>query len=192
MKGLDISLDTTGHAHELLDAGVEAVGFYTRDDRASAAMLDGLHLVGIKVFSIWEKGKPTDSTYFTLAQAAHDATTAVAWVDQHGQPAGKPIFFAVDYDAQPGDLRVIRNYFAQVQHIVKNAAYVVGVYGSGRVCKTLVDAGIAHYSFLAQSHGWAGYQDYRPHADIIQGPEAKVIGLDCDWPNIIRTEEVCW
>lgn len=189
MKAIDVATDTAGHAHALLDAGIEAVGLYLRQDRCSKAMVDGLALVGIKRFSAFERGFPTSTGYFTLAQAADDAQAAVKFAQQIGQPEGTVIFFAVDFDAD--QLSPILRYFLQVQQIVKRAGYLVGVYGSGRVCDYLVGQGVAHAGWLAQSKGWAGFEAYKTRAAIVQGGEDTLLGFDVDWDEV-RDESVCW
>jgi len=58
--------------------------------------------------------------------------------------------------------------------------YRVGVYGSGAVCAAVIGHGLADLSWEAQSHGWAGYAAWRARADIAQGPEGRIAGVDAD------------
>lgn len=189
MKGFDIAQDVTGHAHQIIDAGYEAVGFYARSDRASKPFIDGLGVVGVHRFAIFERGQPLTSAYFSLAQACHDATSACAFLHQVGMPALKPIFFAVDYDASDPDIAgPIHAYMMQAQQIVKQAGFLLGVYGSGAVCDFLKLRGIAHYTMLAQSKMWAHYST--ENKDIIQGIETKVLGWNVDLDTIVNTDVV--
>jgi hypothetical protein len=68
--------------------------------------------------------------------------------------------------------------------LVKAAGFRVGVYGSGQTCRTLKTAGYCEFTWLAQSTGWSGYEDWEPHADIVQGPPTTLMGLGADSDTI--------
>jgi hypothetical protein len=115
---------------------------------------------------VYEDG-PTSSSYFNRKRGEQDGLHAHQYARALGQPPGTTIYFAVDYDAPVLDTEgVITEYFAGVSaalmansqdHIV----YQVGVYGSGRVCAHIKDMlALAKYSWLAESHGWAGHAAY--------------------------------
>jgi len=192
MKALDVASVTTGHAHELQALGYEAVGVYLRPDRTTLEMIQGLHSVGIKIFSVYEKGKPISVKYFTAAQGKKDGAAAVAFAKKIGQPAGKEIFSAVDYDANwATDGDAITAYQKAFREVVKAAGYLASVYGSGVVCSHLVNAGWAHSGWLSQSKGWAGYKDFLSKASIIQGPVATVLHFDVDLDTVVD-KAVCW
>jgi hypothetical protein len=192
MKAIDVASDTAGIAHKLADLGIQAVAFYLRADRASLDMVRGLATVGIKRISIWERGYPTCSAYFTLDQAEKDASAAIAFAAAVGQPKGTEIFFAVDYDASAFDVeRTISPYFQRVQAIVKGAGYLSSSYASGLVCRTLLARGFAHSAWLAQSPGWQGYASLWHDASILQGPETTILGFDVDLDDV-RNPLVAW
>lgn len=171
MKAIDVASDTTGHGAAIKAAGIGAVGLYLRSDRTSRAMIRDLVIYGVRLFSVFEKGQPTDQRYFTLAMARSDSQLAVNMAGFMGQPEGSQIFFAVDYDANPAD---VMRYFREVQGVVKAAGYLCSVYGSGRVCAALLAKGYVHSGWLAQSKGWAGYKGFLPRASIVQGGETKL------------------
>src|SRR4051812_35351567 len=104
MKAIDSATKTTGKEGKIVAAGMGAVGLYLRPDRASLAMVQGLHKANLKCFSVYEKGFPTTGSYFTAAQGTGDAKKAVLFAAKIGQPKGKEIFFAVDFDAEAGDM----------------------------------------------------------------------------------------
>lgn len=192
MKAIDVATDTTGHAHALVDAGIEAVGLYLRRDRCSKPMVDGLALAGIKRFSVYEKGFPTTPGYFTVAQGRVDALNALEVAEQIGQPAGSQIFMAVDFDASLNQIGgPIEDYFAVAQKEIKAAGYLCSVYGSGMVCARLVKEGLAHSGWLAQSKGWAGYSGFLAKAAIVQGPETTLLGMDVDTDQVMDAS-VTW
>jgi hypothetical protein len=121
---------------------------------------------GINLVAIYEDG-PTKSDYFTDKRGERDGMHAHRYAVQLGQPAGSAIYFAVDYDATADDTHgVIAQYFKDVRDGLAAAAggtprYQIGVYGSGRVCAHIKETlGIAHYTMLAESHGWAGHDAY--------------------------------
>jgi len=76
-----------------------------------------------------------------------------------GQPAGSAIYFAVDHDYfRSSDLASIREYFAEISAAF-GRTYKVGVYGSGTVAKTVLNAGTAELVWLAAATGWSGTRD---------------------------------
>lgn len=187
-KALDVAQDTTGRAHDLQALGYWAVGLYLRADRASRAMVEGLHSVGMKVFSVYERGYPTRPSYFTARQGSQDGKRAVAFARSIGQPTGSHIFSAVDYDAKPENVLAYQKAFRAE---VKAAGYLASVYGSGAVCHYLISQGYANKGWLSCSTGWSGYASFKPQAAIIQHVPITVLGMDVD-PDDIVDEGVCW
>ena len=66
--------------------------------------------VGLKIVSNFE-GDPTYPGYFTTARGRQDANTALGEALRVGQPLQTPIYFSVDYNAQPADFPRILRYF---------------------------------------------------------------------------------
>jgi hypothetical protein len=191
MKAFDTADITTGHAHDIQALGYGAVGIYLRADRAPLAMITGLRSVGLKIFSIWEKGHPTSVDYFTAAQGKADGEAAAAYAKTIGQPAGTQIYACVDYDANwDSEGHAITAYFEAFHTAVKSHGFLSSVYGSGTVCEKLVNLGFAHFGYLAQSTGFSGYQSYKPKAAIVQGPTATVLHFDVDTDTIVNMAAV--
>ena len=192
MKAFDVATDVTGHAHDIQALGFMAVGAYMRFDRCTKTMVNGLHSVGIKLFSIYERGNPTQASYFTSAQALQDGMAAVTAAKTLGQPQGTPIFFAFDFDATLDEINgPCLQYMQIVQRICKQHGYLAGAYGSGLLLKTYQDAGYIHCGFLAQSAGWDGRNEYMPHAAIVQGSSVSVLGFDVDLDDV-KDVTVLW
>jgi hypothetical protein len=192
MKAFDTPNITTGKEHDIKAHGYEAVGIYLRPDRATPASIKALRNAGLKIFSIWEKGRPTSVKYFTANQGIKDATAAIVFAKKIKQPSGTQIFTCVDYDAQwKTDGAEITEYFRTFHNTVKAAGYLASVYGSGTVCKHLVSAGWAHSGFLSQSSGWSGYKEFAPRATIKQGITTVLLGLDIDLDTVVDPN-VCW
>lgn len=131
--------------------------------------------------SVWENGRPTSPAYFSSIMGFHDGSEAMGEAKIIRQPLRTPIYFAVDYDASIDDLPAIRDYFLSVNKMLKGQ-YHVGAYGSGLVLGYLRDEGLINYTWLSQSHGFAGYDNLLKSGgvNIIQGPEHTVFGLDVD------------
>lgn len=192
MNAIDTPNVTTGKAHDLQKAGIQAVGVYLRPDRCTKEMVDGLHSVGIKVFSVYEKGHPTSGEYFTEEQGHHDGEAAAQFAHSIGQPHQSEIFSAVDYDAPSGDLAGIVSYQRAFRRHVMHYGFLASVYASGRVCKALVGAGIAHSGWLSGSTAWSGFEDFKSFASVVQTKmDKKLLGLDVDYDTVLRPE-VCW
>lgn len=189
MRALDVAQDTTGKAHAILAAGFGAVGLYLRPDRSSLRMVQGLAEAGLKRFSVYEKGFPTSAEYFTLDRAELDARAAVVHARHLRQPEGSQIFLAVDYDAAYCD---IEPYFVRAREIIRTNGYLCSVYSSGYIGRMLKSYGFAHSYWLAQSHGWNGYNPAAvTAAAIVQGSETKVLGMDVDL-DLIKDTAVLW
>ncbi len=123
---------------------------------------------GMSIVTVYEDG-PTSSSYFSYSRGMQDGGHAHQYASGLGQPAGSGIYFAVDYDATTADTQgVITQYFQGVKDGLDQAGggsaqYEIGVYGSGRVCGWLKEhSRLAAYSWLAESHGWAGHAGYTP------------------------------
>jgi hypothetical protein len=176
MKALDSSTNTKGQANAIAGAGYKAVGAYLRPDRCSLSMVSELRAQGLKVWSVYEKGYPTSDGYFSSNQGVTDGKAAAAFAVKMGQPAGTQIFAAVDYDADGGDQNGptirgrIADYIRAFQANIGPQGYVASVYGSGRVCRILIDDGIARSGWLTQSTGFAEYRAFKPRATIVQLP----------------------
>ncbi len=182
-QGLDADNTLTDYAGALLNAGYIWVGRYINPGKAEPlthAEASHLNTMGLFVVSIWEEGSPTHIGYFTTDRGTEDGTGAVSAAQSIGQPAGTPIYFAVDYDAAESDLTQIGEYFIALHSIVRNANYFVGVYSSGLVCQYLSNIGYVSQTWLSQSKGFAGYSTWLPNANIVQGIETTFDGLDVD------------
>ena len=93
---------------------------------------------------------------------AHDYAENVIF-----QPADSAIYFSVDFD--PSESVVKNNivpFFKGIQKAFKaqsaggNPPYRVGVYGSGRTCRILLEEGLVTYTWLTQSTGFAEYNKF--------------------------------
>lgn len=115
-------------------------------------------------------------SWFTAEQGATDAKIALQQAADCDQPAGSSIYFCYDLDLTAAQIishavpyhRAILSAFraASVQ-------YDPDAYGSGLLGHTLRQAGLIKRLWLAQAHGWAGYQRYKSEAVMLQGRETS-------------------
>jgi hypothetical protein len=135
--------------------------------------------LGIIVGSVFENGAPTTDGYFLIdGIGKSNAEVALGCAARAGQPKGSAIYFAADGDVLPAS---VHRYFTEVHNALTAAGYLVGVYGSGNVCKAVLGWGLCHYTWLAQSKRWMGYEAWLPHANIVQHEKSTLVGLDIDW-----------
>ncbi|MFC4590356.1 glycoside hydrolase domain-containing protein [Sphaerisporangium corydalis] len=157
---------TPERAGTLRAEGYTTVGRYltntpgtTFNKKIQPGELDAIAAAGLTAFPIFETGGRT-SGYFSPEQGAEDALTALEAARGHGFARGTTIYFAVDFDAQVGDVtqRIIP-YFRSLATRMKHYCdeYRPGVYGSRDVCGRLARDGLTVSSFVADlSSGFGG------------------------------------
>lgn len=132
-------------------------GSYALTSAEKTIITDG----GLYIVSIWEKGSPTSSSYFTTEKGESDATSAIEAADAIGQSSGTPIYFAIDYDASASDVSgPIKNYLQAVKGVFEDQGYpyALGLYGSGAVLTYYKNT--FTYTWLAGSTAWRGSSTY--------------------------------
>jgi Rv2525c-like, glycoside hydrolase-like domain/Putative peptidoglycan binding domain/CHAP domain len=80
------------------------------------------------------------------------------------QPTGSGIYFSADFDASQATLNsAIRPHFEAIAAAFAAAGnpYRIGVYSSGAVCKSLLDAGLVQLTWLSQSGGFRGTPEFK-------------------------------
>jgi hypothetical protein len=92
-------------------------------------------------------------------------------------PTGSAIYFAVDFDASEVEIesRIIPFFEGVGKGLAGSAGgtadYRVGVYGSGRVCRMIVDANLAEFAWLVQATRWGEYRATLPDSN---GTSSKI------------------
>lgn len=113
-----------------------------------------------------------------------DGHRAMARLATLQAPAGRPVYFAVDYDT-PG--AAVAPYFRGVRSVMGKAA---GVYGSYRVCKFLHEQGLVDWMW--QTYAWSAGAWYdKAHIQQYRN-DIKVGGVDCDADRAMRFDYGQW
>lgn len=184
--GFDTTDSVLGHGKEIKAAGYSWVMKYalpSADFPCKAwtkQELAELRIFGIKAGVVFETSN--DIAHFTAANGAADAAKAVQALKLLKAPAGTTIFYSVDFDATRDELlNQILWYARAFRATAKESGFLVGVYGSGLVSQVLKAAGLAHFGWLAQSEGWAEYEQALAVDlwDIKQG-SGKVLSFNSD------------
>lgn len=111
---------------------------------------------GLSIVSLCEgfEDDPLNGYY----QGVQDAQIAAGWRDRIGMPPQRPVYFAVDFDAQGWQMDVIGEYFDGAASILGRAW--IGVYGGFRTVEAMAAMGKVgwYYQTYAWSYGqWSAY-----------------------------------
>ena len=188
-QGIDLPIDARDVSQELKGSRLDFVARYYRDPASrwptlSAAEAQMVSATGMRLVAVWEWHSHRPE-YFTYASGYADAVAAAGQAKGIGQPPGSAIYFAVDFNAQEGDIRgPVDRYFRGVYDGLRVAArgapgYRVGVYGSGAVCAYLRRARLAEYAWLSNSTAWSGYDSFADW-NIRQGKGSPALSFSHD------------
>ena len=185
--GMDCSTNSRAFAGQIAALGMKFVARYYSDNAEkalTAAEAQALSGAGLSIVAVFENSNDS-AGLFSAATGQSQAATALRLATAVSQPAGSAIYFAVDFDATGTDVPgPITNYFTAVKTALAAAAtqYAVGVYGSGLTCRVIRDAGLARFTWITGSIGFAEYATFRKQADIVQlAPERTLIsGVSID------------
>jgi peptidoglycan hydrolase-like protein with peptidoglycan-binding domain len=193
--GMDSDTDCSAYAGQIFAQGMRFVARYYSDNRKKALSLAEareLSSAGLAIVAVFENSN-NSAGRFSMATGQAHAATALRLAATIGQPSGTAIYFAVDYDAKLADLQgPVTQYFSAIKTAFDAAAkqYAIAVYGSGLTCRVIRDSGMAKFSWIGASIGFAEYATFRKQADIVQlAPERTLVpGLSID-DNIGQSAE---
>lgn len=171
---MPIAFDTTRDCSRSLDC-FEAAGFDTLIRYYSRPGLEWKRLgvreaaaiarAGLKLAVVYQNRQNQDDDFSESAgrKAGRDAHDYAREVIR--QPDNSAIYFSADYDASTGAVNTkiipfFRGLHAAFGESDGGAAYKVGIYGSGRTCRMLLDKGLVDYCWITQSTGFAEYQKF--------------------------------
>jgi len=175
IPGVDYAWSRPGGA-ALKAAGKKfACRYLSRDPskNLTRAEADDLAAHGVSCVVVWETTarRPLDGR----TAGATDATAAAVQAKAAGMPAGRPVYFAVDFDATEAQQPVIDAYLDGAASVLGRAR--VGIYGGYYPVKRALDAGKATWAW--QTAAWSG-GNRDPRAVIRQGGRTRINGADCD------------
>jgi hypothetical protein len=134
---------------------------------------DDLAAHGVSCVAVWESTaqRPLAGRAAGVADAAAAAGQALA----AGMPPDRPLYFAVDFDAQPSQMPAVLAYLDGAASVLGRDR--VGVYGGYATVRAALDGG--HSAWAWQTRAWSqGRWDAR--AAIRQGATQTIGGVSCD------------
>jgi len=184
--GLDMSGDCRPFLPAIAASPVKIIGRYYRSTASSLTPLTFDEAVAISqadlsILALWE-WTSDEIGNFSSANGKDQGTSAYNQARNTHQPAGTPIYFAVDGDFSAAQIAgPIADYFTGVAQAFDlmgdgTSVYQIGVYGSGLCCSWLLDHQLATYTWLAGSTGWQqpGFANW----DVKQGfDDFNIAGL---------------
>jgi hypothetical protein len=142
----------------------------------SKAEADALWAAKVDVISNWEA--TAQGALNGHAQGVADAQAADAQATAAGMPAGRPIYFSIDFDASPAQQAALNAYFDGVASVIGVAR--TGAYAGYYVVQRLFDAGKIKWAW--QTYAWSGGQ-WEARAQlrqVLNGVTAAGDGACCD------------
>lgn len=171
-------------------SGYEFVCRYVSHDTTgknlTSAEAQALSVAGLSLVIVFESGA---SRMLSGAKAGiADATFAAAECAKLGMPGDRPIYFACDFDATPGQQTVIHAYLDGVASVIAKAR--IGMYGGFGPVKRALDAGKITWAW--QTYAWSsGLWDVR--AQIQQySNEHMFDGVSVDYNRAMTIDYGQW
>ncbi len=142
----------------------------------------------VDVVANWEQSATAALNGFS--QGASDAKAANSQANADGIPAGRPIYFSVDFDATTGEQAALNDYFDGVASVIGVAR--TGAYGGYYVIQRLFNANKIKWGW--QTYAWSGGQwDSRAQVRQVQnGITAAGDGNCCDKDEAVATDFGQW
>jgi len=148
---------------------------------------DRLAAAGIWVAVIWES-TASRAKSGGRAGGVTDAKAAQSQAALCGMPGSRPIYFAVDFDAQKADWPKITEYFKGVISVLGVGR--VGMYAGYNPIKWAFDDGLISYGW--QTYAWSGgRRDQRINLYQYLNDQ-RVGGVDCDYDLAYKIDYGQW
>jgi hypothetical protein len=140
----------------------------------SAGEIGPLHAAGLGVVLVFEEN--ADDALGGYAAGVSDAHAAASMAASAGQPSDRPIYFAVDFDAQPSQEGTIDAYFDGVASVIGRDR--TGAYGGYYLINRLFNGGKITWGW--QAFAWS-YGNWDARAQLRQvSNDQQVAGGDVD------------
>ncbi|WP_020680037.1 glycoside hydrolase domain-containing protein [Marinobacterium rhizophilum] len=141
------------------------IRYYASTRRAKTISPDEAKLIsreGFAILPVYQDNNRTASD-FGEQNGVKSTNRAVEFANLIGQPDGSTILFAVDQDftADIVDSHIVPYFKGIKSELVRLGRHFrIGVYGSGHVCRTLMNKGLVQVSWLSMSRGFTGTKDF--------------------------------
>jgi hypothetical protein len=150
------------------------LSYDTTGKNLTASEASALQAAGVDVVANWEYG--ASDALNGSARGASDAQEALRQANAAGMPAGRPIYFSVDFDATEAQQAAINDYFDGVASVLGLAR--TGAYGGFYPIQRLFNAGKITWGW--QTYAWSGGQ-WDSRAQVRQTLNGVTIaGGECD------------
>ncbi len=154
----------------------------------SAGEADALWQAGLDIVVVWE-----DSATAALggyAQGVADANAADAQAAADGMPAGRPIYFAVDFDAQASDQPAIDAYFSGVASVIGLAR--TGAYGGYSLINRSFNDNVIAWGWQTYAWSYGNWDGRAQLQQVLNGTTAAGDSDCCDRDNAVADDYGQW
>jgi hypothetical protein len=191
---IDAAVSCAGAASCLQQAGITTVIRYYSEftqlpgKRLAPTEAAALAAAGLRLGAVYQDAQNAPQ-HFSLARGVARGAYAYRYAEATiAQPPGSAIYFSVDFDAGKADVDgAVLPFFQGIAQAFAAASggapdYRVGVYGSGLVCRLVLDSGLATCAWLAVSRGWreTARFDASGRWHLKQNQETALCGLTID------------
>jgi hypothetical protein len=184
---IDVALDVTARLPAIKAASYQTVFGYLSSINPNGpkcwtvARVKAAAAAGLRVGLVHEGWGGVNGKGISAADGTRDGAYCRQEALTLGAPPGACVYFACDQDFSDAQItNLVLPYFRAIRLAFGDKVYRVGVYGSGLVCERVINAGLADLSWEAQSKGWASYSAWLAKANLVQGAEQTVAGIDAD------------
>ena len=158
----------------------------TNGKNLTRAEADAAIAAGLDIVVVWEHA--ASEALNGYSQGATNARQALEQANACGMPSDRPIYFAVDFDATPGQQAAINSYFDGAASVLGRSR--VGAYGGYYVIQRLFDAGKIDWGW--QTYAWSGGQ-WDSRAQLRQTLNGITVdGAACDRDEAVAADFGQW
>lgn len=141
---------------------------------------------GIWIVVVWET--TAQRALDGYAGGALDALEARRQAEACGMPDGRPIYFAVDWDAQPGQQAAINGYLDGAASVLGRGR--IGIYGGFEPVSRALAGG--HATWAWQTYAWSGGR-WDARAQLQQYSNDHTLGgVGCDYDRAVKDDFGQW
>lgn len=184
---IDVAEDVTATLAQLKATGITTIFGYLSSINPNGAKcltparVRAIAAAGMRIGLVHEGWGGVGGRGISVADGDRDGRYCRVQAPALGAPRGACVYFACDQDFTLPQIRtLVLPYFTAIRASFADKFLRIGVYGSGAVCATVIAAELADLSWQAQSRGWLGYSAWLAKANLVQGPEKILHGLDVD------------